>query len=81
MNFYKLNANEFEAIKRIEKITNCDYELLGDFIPTECLIESARDMLVCCEKLQEEFDDYKQFVADNFKQKSDAELIGYNENW
>ena len=81
MNFYKLNSNEFEAVKRIEKITGCDYELLGDFIPTECLIESARDMLVYYEKLQEEFEDYKQFVKDNYKQLTDAELVGYNENW
>lgn len=81
MNFYKLNADEFEAVKKIEKITGCDYELLGDFIPTECLIEMARDILVMYEKLQEEFIDYKQFVVDNFKQKSEAELVGNPANW
>ncbi len=81
MNFYKLNSNEFEDVKKIEKITVSDYELLGDFIPTECLANIARDMLIEYENLKEEFEDYKQFVKDNYKQLTDEELVGNPANW
>ena len=81
MNFYKLNSNEFEDVKKIEKITVSYYELLGDFISTECLANIARDMLIEYENLKEEFKNYKQFVKDNYKQLTDEELVGNPANW
>ena len=81
MLFYKLSGRDFERVKEIEKITGNDYELLGDFLPYECLVEIMQDLLLEYDILQESYDNYKQYVADNFKQKSDAELVGYNENW
>ena len=42
------------------------------------VIEDLRDDL---EMLQEAYDNYEQYVKDNYKFVGQAEQIGYNENW
>ena len=77
MFYEKLDKEELEIIKNISKLTMTDYEIIGDFIPVDSWKNLAEDLLYEFDKLQEEFDDYKEFVKDNYKQKTDEEIYGF----
>lgn len=50
-----------------------------DTISIEDLFNVIDELNSEIDRLQEEFDDYKEYVKDNYKELSQAELIGYNE--
>ena len=52
-----------------------------DFYSIDELIGIIEDLDDKLEHLQEEYDDFKKQVEDNYKPLSQAELIGWNENW
>lgn len=76
MFYEKLDKEELEIIKNISKLTMTDYETTGDFIPVDSWKDLAEDLLYEFDKLQEEFEDYKEFVKDNYKQKTNEEIYG-----
>ena len=76
MFYEKLDKEELEIIKNISKLTMTDYGISGDFIPVDSWKNLAEDLLYEFDKLQEEFDDYKEFVKDNYKQKTNEEIYG-----
>lgn len=76
MFYEKLDKEELEIIKNISKLTMTDYEITGDFIPVDSWKDLAEDLLYEFDKLQEEFEDYKEFVKDNYKQKTNEEIYG-----
>lgn len=77
--YYKLDNDEFERIKAIEKITLGDYELVGNFIPVESMMCIIEDLLLELEKSEEKYKDFEQQVEDNYKAVSYAEQIGLTE--
>lgn len=76
MFYEKLDKEELEMIKNISKITMTDYGLTGDFIPVDSWKNLTEDLLYKLDKLQEEFEDYKEFIKDNYKQKTNKEIYG-----
>ena len=76
MFYEKLGKEELEMIKNISKLTMTNYEITGDFIPVDSWKSLAEDLLYEFDKLQEEFEDYKEFVKDNYKQKTNEEIYG-----
>lgn len=76
MFYEKLDKEEVELVKDIAKLTMTDYEISGDFIPADSWKILAKDLLYEFDKLQEEFEDYKEFVKDNYKQKTNEEIYG-----
>lgn len=76
MFYEKLGKEELEMIKNISKLTMTNYEIIGDFIPVDSWKNLAEDLLYEFDKLQEEFEDYKEFVKDNYKQKTNEEIYG-----
>ena len=76
MFYEKLSKDELEMVNNISKLTMTDYEITGDFIPVDSWKNLAEDLLYEFDKLQEEFDDYKEFVKDNYKQKTNEEIYG-----
>ena len=76
MFYEKLDKEELEMIKDISKLTMTDYEISGDFIPADSWKILAEDLMYEFDKLKEEFEDYKEFVKDNYKQKTDEEIYG-----
>ena len=76
MFYEKLDKEELEMIKNISKLTMTNYEIIGDFIPVDSWKNLAEDLLYEFDKLQEEFEDYKEFVKDNYKQKTNEEIYG-----
>lgn len=77
--YYKLNNDEFERIKEVEKITLGDYELLGNFIPVESMMNIIEDLLVELGKSEEKYKDFEQQVEDNYKPISYEEQVGFTE--
>ena len=61
MMFQKLTSDEFEMIKKIEKLTFTDYELLGDFIPCDSLMCIIEDLMVELEHKNEEIEDLEEY--------------------
>ncbi len=79
--YQKLTFEQQELIKKVENITNTDYELLGDFIQTELLIHVIEDMLCEYEEIQEKYEDYKQYVKDNYREISQSDQYDICEDW
>lgn len=65
--YYKLLDSEYKMLKEIEEITNTNYEV-GDFIKAENLIAIIEDLKIEYDRLDEEFNNYKQNIEDNYKQ-------------
>lgn len=74
--FLKLDE---EMLKRIQSITATDYEAEGNFLTIDSVGEIISDLLLAVDRLEEEYEDYKQYVEDNYKPISYAEQVGYNE--
>ena len=51
----------------------------SDTITVEELFSTIDELNSEIDHLQEEYDDYKDYVKDNYRELSQAELIGYNE--
>lgn len=73
--YYKLENNEFERIKEVEKITFSDYELVGDFIPVESMICAIEDLLVEYQRKGEELKDLQQDIENNYELKQENPYI------
>ena len=56
--YYKLDEKEIKKIKKAENLTNTDYDLEGDFIPVDALMECIENLLLHIEWMEENgFDD------------------------
>lgn len=76
--YLKLSEKEIEKVQKISSITCTDYELLGDFIPVESLLNMSLNLLIEAEALQEKMDDIIQSAE---QEKIDPYLeYGVNEN-
>lgn len=75
--YYKyLDDEHLEIIKKIQEITMHDYELKGNFIPQNSLWLMVEDLLCELDNKEEKLENYKQYVADNYKQLNDEEIYG-----
>ena len=67
--YYKLDNNEYKTIRDISNITIVEYDLVEKFIPVESLMAAIEDLFVEYHNLQEEFEDYKEEVSENYELK------------
>ena len=73
--YYKyLNDEQLETIKKIQEITMHDYELKGNFVPQNSLWWMVEDLLCELDNKEEKLENYKQYVADNYRQLNDEEI-------
>ena len=79
MSYIKLTDDELEVIDKIHEITSTDYELEGNFFPTDSMIPAFEDLLCAYEILEEEFEDFKQNVEDNYEQIPVSRQYGWYE--
>lgn len=68
--YYKLENDELEKIKQVEKLTCTDYDLVGDFIPGDSLMSAIEDLLVEIHNLQEKVTDLENDIENNYKLKN-----------
>ena len=67
MMYQKLTSEECEKIKIIEKITKTNYEMSGEFIPSDSFMPIINDLFVELEKKSqkiEELREYKELYCD-----------------
>lgn len=75
--YYKyLDDEHLEIIKKIQERTMHDYELKGNFIPQNSLWLMVEDLLCELDNKEEKLENYKQYVADNYRQLNDEEIYG-----
>ena len=74
--YYRLDNKDFELLKRAEKLTITDYEIVGDLIPVESFISAIEDLMIEIDRLQEEVEDLKEDMEQNYRPLSNRELYG-----
>ena len=77
MKQYVLSIDDWELIKKAEKITNNSYEA-EDINIAELLIYVIDDLVFEAEKLHEALTDLEADLNENYKPLTQRELIGYN---
>ena len=65
--YWDLTNEDLEKIKEISEVTGVDYELKGNLVPVDSLIYALKDMLYEYHNKQEEIDDLKQEIEDNYQ--------------
>lgn len=78
-NFYMLTDDELEKMYKASKITMTNYELIGNFVPTENLINVIEDLLLEIDRLKEEYEDFKEDVRENYRHIPVAEQVGISD--
>ncbi len=74
MTLYKLDEEDVKKIKEIEEITLTDYEISEGIIPVANLISVIYDLKNELEVVEENFNDFKQEVEDNYRPLYTSEL-------
>lgn len=74
--YYELSDVEYEMLKKVSSITNTDYELKGNFIPIDSLVNALDDMLVEYNQKLEEIEDMERDIEDNYRPVSLKEQYG-----
>lgn len=58
-----------KLIKRIEEITNTDYNFDGCKVLAENCISIIEDLIIEYDNVMSEYDDFEAYVEDNYKMK------------
>jgi len=72
--------NVYILSKDIQGFTKEKFFNEKDFYSVDELIGIIEDLYADLEKTQEEYDDYKNYVSENYRQISYEEQIGWNEH-
>lgn len=67
--YMSLNKKELDRLNEVSNITEIDYEIKDSSISMDNYSGMIEDLLNEYHKLQEEFEDFKQDVADNYEYK------------
>jgi len=73
--YYYLDQDLKKMIESVSEITFNKYQTFGDFIESEQLLNIIEDLIGEFKGLEQEFEDYKEFVQDNFKQMTVEEQV------
>ena len=78
MNEIYIKASDLEEslVERVNKETPLSN---GDILAISDLVDIIDELLYKIDTLEEEFEDYKQYVKDNYKQRSPYDLYGISE--
>lgn len=84
----KVTEDNYDILQKVSKITNVDYEIkwfdaenIDGYIDPEELLNMVEDLICEYDVKKEEFEDFKQYVEDNYRHLSYAEQIGWSHNW
>ena len=67
--YYELSGDELELINDISKITNTEYAKRNDLIRVEYILTAMRDLLVSYESLDNEYEEFKNYIDGNYEKK------------
>lgn len=78
-----INENNYDILDRVSKITMTDYDIrwfnaenIEGYIECNSMFNMIEDLLCELEHKEEESENYKQYVADNYRQLTDEEIYG-----
>lgn len=74
--YYKVDGKEMGVLNKAEELTGTCYGREGEFYPIDKLINVISDLIDAYRGLEEEFNDFKLDVADNYKRIPYREQIG-----
>lgn len=63
-NYYKLDEKDREFIKRASDRTITNYEIEGDFIPVDSLMNCIEDLIMEIDYLEERVEDLKEEIRE-----------------
>lgn len=66
---------EPKLLEKIEELVWYDYEKEGNKVKTTAVYGMLEDLVAICENLKEEYENYKDFVKDNYRKISVAEQV------
>ena len=66
---YQMNEQEKELIEKVSDITNTDYEVNQDSIEVEHIMSALDDLFRELENLKEAFQEYKEEIENESKEK------------
>lgn len=76
-----INENNYNILDRVSKITMADYDIrwfdaenIEGYIECNSMFNMIEDLLCELEHKEEETENYKQYVADNYRQLTDKEI-------
>lgn len=67
--YCELNLDELELIDKISKITNTAYPKRNDLIKVDYILNAMRDLLVNYESLDNEYEEFKNYIDGNYEKK------------
>ena len=70
-----LEINE-KLIEKVKKITGFDYKSKGGLVTYDDIVSMIEDLTCKYEVLQEEYDDFKQDVEDNYVSRPMSDYTG-----
>lgn len=76
MGYVMLDDEDIEKIKTVEKMTVTDYEVKGNFVPVDSLMNMIYDLCYLIDEKNEEIEDIKQNIKDNYRQITVEEQVG-----
>ena len=82
----KVDESNFETLEKVSKITLTDYEIrwfdaenIDGYIDSSSLFDMVEDLLLEVERLNEEIEDMKQDIEENYKPIPYAEQVGISD--
>jgi aspartokinase len=69
--YIEVSNKEMERFKEISDITLGDYEFKGNFVPVVSLLAMIDDLLLELHNKEEQIEDIKQDIQDNYKRISE----------
>jgi hypothetical protein len=73
--YIEVSNKEMERFKEISDITLGDYEFKGNFVPVVSLLAMIDDLLLELHNKEEQIEDIKQDIQDNYKRIPISEQI------
>lgn len=73
--YIEVSNKEMERFKEISDITVTDYEFKGNFVPVVSLLTMIDDLLIELHEREEQIEDIKQDIQDNYKRIPISEQI------
>ena len=73
--YIEVSNKEMERFKEISDITVTDYEFKGNFVPVVSLLAMIDDLLLELHEKEEQIEDIKQDIQDNYKRIPVSEQI------
>lgn len=68
--YFKVTDDELKTIEEVAELTGGDYEVMGNFVPVEKMLDMVGDLLCEIHKSDEKIKDMEQDIENNFEPKN-----------